>query len=213
MLKNALSVCTLRPLLLVMPFMLSACSGLSPSDLSRSSPGPDVEYMGWHCEGVTEGEVESSDNWSCSETLLRDGLVLSETPRADQVEASVENALIAKAPTRKASVKKAPIKKAPVKKALAARFPSFDISGSGYTLQLGAYGSQIMAERAADNIMLPGGELRIRDIISGERQLFVVVYGQYQTPEQAEVATEPLVVLNSGLNYWIRSIASMGRSN
>ena len=116
MLKNALSVCTLRPLLLVMPFMLSACSGLSPSDLSRSSPGPDVEYMGWHCEGVTEGEAESSDNWSCSETLLRDGLVLSETPRADQVEASVENALIAKAPTRKASVKKAPIKRHLLKK-------------------------------------------------------------------------------------------------
>ena len=203
MLKNALSVCTLRPLLLVMPFMLSACSGLSPSDLSRSSPGPDGEYMGWHCEGVTEGEVESSDNWSCSETLLRDGLVLSEIPRPDQVEASVENTLVAKAPIRKASVKKA----------LATRFPKFDISGNGYTVQLGAFGSQIMAERAADNIMLPGGELRIRDIISGERQLFVVVYGQYQTPEQAELATEPLVVLNSGLNYWIRSIASMGRSN
>jgi septal ring-binding cell division protein DamX len=206
MLKNALSVCTLRPLLLVMPFMLSACSGLSPSDLSRSSPGPDGEYMGWHCEGVTEGEAESSDNWSCSETLLRDGLVLSEIPRPDQVEASVENTLVAKAPIRKA-----PIRKASVKKALATRFPKFDISGNGYTVQLGAFGSQIMAERAADNIMLPGGELRIRDIISGERQLFVVVYGQYQTPEQAEVATEPLVVLNSGLNYWIRSIASMGK--
>ena len=78
-------------------------------------------------------------------------------------------------------------------------------------MQLGAYLSQALAERAADNMILPGGELRIRDIISGERQLFVVVYGQYQTPEQAEVATEPLVVLNSGLNYWIRSIASMGK--
>ena len=212
MLKNALSVCTLRPLLLVMPFMLGACSGLSPSDLSRSSPGPDGEYMGWHCEGVTEGEAESSDNWSCSETLLKDGLVISETPHSVQAEASVENSSVKKS-TKKAPIRKAPIRKALVKKAPAARFPKFDISGSGYTVQLGAYGSQIMAERAADNIMLPGGELRIRDIIAGERQLFVVVYGQYQTPEQAQVATEPLVVLNSGLNYWIRSIASMGRKD
>ena len=203
MLKNALSIFTLRPLLLSSFFMLSACSGLSPQDMSRSSPGPDGEYIGWHCEGV----AESSDDWRCSETLLKDGVVAS-------VESStVRTVPIKKALVEKALVEKALVKKVPIKKAVPARFPKFDISGSGYTVQLGAYRSQIMAERAADNIMLPGGELRIREIIAGEQQLFVVVYGQYQTPEQAQVAAEPLVVLNSGLNYWIRSIASMGRKD
>ncbi len=79
-------------------------------------------------------------------------------------------------------------------------------------MQLGAYLSQKMAEQAAeqaaDNIRLTGGELRVRDIVDAERYLFVLVYGQYSSRQQAEIATEQLIELNPGLNYWVRSIAS-----
>ncbi len=75
-------------------------------------------------------------------------------------------------------------------------------------MQLGAYLSQTMAEQAADNIRLTGGELRVGDMVDGERYLFVLVYGQYSSRQQAEIATEQLIELNPGLNYWVRSIAS-----
>ena len=224
MLKNALSIFILRPLLLLTLFLLSACSGLKSSDFSRQSPGPDGEYLGWHCEW----DVALRDNWNCSETLLKDGLVIAGSGAQLEVEAealkvgrsettaAVEQVAIPKASVNKALVqklplKKLPLKKVPLKKAPDTRFPKFDISATGYTVQLGAYLSQALAERAADNMILPGGELRIRDIVTSERRFFVLVYGRYQTRQQAEVASEPLVVLNSGLTYWIRSIASMGK--
>jgi septal ring-binding cell division protein DamX len=94
-------------------------------------------------------------------------------------------------------------------KALAEKILTFDISAKGFTVQLGAYLSQKMAEQAADNIHLTEGELRVRDIADGERYLFVLVYGQYPSREQAEVAVEQLIELNPGLNYWIRTIKSM----
>ena len=74
MLKNVLSIFILRPLLVLTLFILSACSGLKSSEFSRQSPGPDGEYLGWHCEG----EVALRDNWNCSEKLLKDGLVVVE---------------------------------------------------------------------------------------------------------------------------------------
>lgn len=209
MLKNALSIFILRPLLLLALFVLSACSGLKSSEFSRQSPGPDGEYLGWHCEG----EVALRDNWNCSEKLLTDGLVVVEPAAQVEVAAETEalevdsfeiTAAVEGGVNPKASVNKVPSKKAPD-----TRFPKFDISANGYTVQLGAYLSQALAERAADNMILPGGELRIRDIVTAERRFFVLIYGRYQTRQQAEVASEPLVVLNSGLNYWIRSIASM----
>jgi septal ring-binding cell division protein DamX len=86
---------------------------------------------------------------------------------------------------------------------------AFDISANCFTVQLGAYLSREVAERAADNISLSEGELRVRNIVDGERYLFVLVYGQYSSRQQAEIVTEQLMALNPGLNYWIRTIASM----
>ena len=218
MLKNALSIFILRPLLVSTLFILSACSGLKSSEFSRQSPGPDGEYVGWHCEG----EVALRDNWNCSEKLLKDGLVVVEPAAQVEVAAETEalevdsfkiTAAVEGGVNPKASVNKVHSNKAPSKKAPDTRFPKFDISANGYTVQLGAYLSQALAERAADNMILPGGELRIRDIVTAERRFFVLVYGRYQTRQQAEVASEPLVVLNSGLNYWIRSIASMRKGD
>ena len=96
-----------------------------------------------------------------------------------------------------------------VENTLVKNTPVFEISGNGYTVQLGAYLSQPMAEAAADKIVLSQGALRVRDIIVDERYLFVVVYGQFQQSKQAKAAAEQLAELNPGLNYWVRSIASM----
>ena len=73
MLKNSLGIFTSRSLLLSIVFLISACSGLGSSDSSRSSAGPDREYIGWHCQGA----IESSDQWYCSEQLLRGGELVS----------------------------------------------------------------------------------------------------------------------------------------
>jgi septal ring-binding cell division protein DamX len=210
--KNTLVRVTLRPLLLLTALFLSACSGLSPSDSSRSSPGLDGEYIGWHCEGA----IESSDNWNCSEQRLKGGELVSPPQIPAQVEAETLGSKSAE-PTETASdisiFEPEPDPELVTPESSAERTPVFDISANGYTVQLGAYLSQEMAEQAADNIRLTGGELRVRDIVDGERYLFVLVYSQYSSRQQAEIATEQLIELNPGLNYWIRSIASMRKQD
>jgi septal ring-binding cell division protein DamX len=215
--KNTL-VRTLRPLLLVTALFLSACSGLSPSDSSRSSPGPGGEYIGWHCEGA----IESSDHWNCSEQLLKGGELVSPAQIPSQVEADTLESKSAEPaePASDISISEPKPKPEPEpdselasSDSSAELIPVFDISANGYTVQLGAYLSQTMAEQAADNIRLTGGELRVRDIVDGERYLFVLVYGQYSSRQQAEIATEQLIELNPGLNYWVRSIASMRKQD
>jgi cell division septation protein DedD len=207
--KNTL-VRTLRPLLLVTALFLSACSGLSPSDSSRSSPGPGGEYIGWHCEGA----IESSDHWNCSEQLLKGGELVSPAQIPSQVEADTLESKSAEPaePASDISISE-PDPELATPDYSAELIPVFDISANGYTVQLGAYLSQEMAEQAADNIRLTGGELRVRDIVDGERYLFVLVYGQYSSRQQAEIATEQLIELNPGLNYWVRSIASMRKQD
>jgi cell division septation protein DedD len=207
--KNTL-VRTLRPLLLVTALFLSACSGLSPSDSSRSSPSPGGEYIGWHCEGA----IESSDHWNCSEQLLKGGELVSPAQIPSQVEADTLESKSAEPaePASDISISE-PDPELATPDYSAELIPVFDISANGYTVQLGAYLSQEMAEQAADNIRLTGGELRVRDIVDGERYLFVLVYGQYSSRQQAEIATEQLIELNPGLNYWIRSIASMRKQD
>jgi cell division septation protein DedD len=207
--KNTL-VRTLRPLLLVTALFLSACSGLSPSDSSRSSPSPGGEYIGWHCEGA----IESSDHWNCSEQLLKGGELVSPAQIPSQVEADTLESKSAEPaePASDISISE-PDPELATPDYSAELIPVFDISANGYTVQLGAYLSQEMAEQAADNIRLTGGELRVRDIVDGERYLFVLVYGQYSSRQQAEIATEQLIELNPGLNYWVRSIASMRKQD
>ena len=211
MLKKTFTIFISRSFLLSIPFLLSACSGHSPSD---SSPGPDGEYIGWHCQG----KIESSDDWNCSEQLLKGGELVSPVQvEAETVELNnseldnSELALDTSAPEAELDVEE-DVKEDAIEKPLIKTL-AFDISAKGYTIQLGAYLSQKMAEQAADNINLTEGELRVRDIVDGERYLFVLVYGQYLSRQQAEIATEQLIELNPELNYWIRSIKSMRESD
>ena len=217
MLKNFLGILTSRSLLLSIAFLISACSGLGSSDSSRSSAGPDREYIGWHCQGA----IESSDQWHCSEQLLKGGELVSPVQvEAETVESNfleinsseinspepAETVPDTKAP--KAGLVEEGAKDKPRTKVMA-----FDIGANGYTVQLGAYLTQAVAEQAADNISLAEGELRIRTITDGERYLFVVVYGQYPSRQQAEQVTAQLVELNPQLDFWIRTIASIRQAD
>lgn len=212
MLKNSLGIFTSRSLLLSIAFLISACSGLGSSDSSRSSAGPDREYIGWHCQGA----IESSDQWHCSEQLLKGGELVSPV----QVEAKTveSNFLEINSPepaetVPDTSVPKAELAEEVVKDKPLTKVMAFDIGANGYTVQLGAYLTQAVAEQAADNISLAEGELRIRTIADGERYLFVVVYGQYPSRQQAEQATAQLVELNPQLDFWIRTIASIRQAD
>ena len=205
MLNKTFATFISRSFLLSIAFLLSACSGFGPPDSSRSSQGPDGEYLGWHCEGA----IESSDNWNCSEQLFKGGSLVP--PIDVEVEAvepivlkPVEIALDTSLPEAELAAGKTSTQQIPSEKV-----PVFDISANGYTVQLGAYLSQDVAEQAADNIRLAEGELRVRAIVDGERYLFVLVYGQYRSRQQAEIVTEQLIELNPDLNYWIRTIGSM----
>ena len=250
MLNKTFSIFNSRSFLLSIPFLLSACSGHSPSGSSPGSPGQDGEYIGWHCQG----EIKSDDNWNCSEELLKGGElvspiqaepetveVLSSKVDSSEVDSSEvdsskldssevdeialdlsapqtelaldenirDESVVAKNTVDETAADESTVDKNTAGKALAEKILTFDISAKGFTVQLGAYLSQKMAEQAADNIHLTEGELRVRDIADGERYLFVLVYGQYPSREQAEVAVEQLIELNPGLNYWIRTIKSM----
>ena len=212
MLKNSLGIFTSRSLLLSIAFLISACSGLGSSDSSRSSAGPDREYIGWHCQGA----IESSDQWHCSEQLLKGGELVSPV----QVEAKTveSNFLEINSPEPAETVSDTSVPKAELVEEVAKDKPltkvmAFDIGANGYTVQLGAYLTQAVAEQAADNISLAEGELRIRTIADGERYLFVVVYGQYPSRQQAEQATAQLVELNPQLDFWIRTIASIRQAD
>jgi len=198
--------------------MLTACSSIS----ALPGAAPDEEYIGWHCEG----EVETTDNWNCSEQLMKGGVLVSQDqasantktssvnsestePSDDHSELELDETIEADQAKTVAESSMASGEKAVIENTLAKNTAVFEISGNGYTVQLGAYLSQPMAEAAADKIVLSQGALRVRDIIVDERYLFVVVYGQFQQSKQAKAAAEQLAELNPGLNYWVRSIASM----
>lgn len=217
MLKNSLGIFTSRSLLLSIVFLISACSGLGSSDSSRSSAGPDREYIGWHCQGA----IESSDQWHCSEQLLRGGELVS--PVQVEAETVEPNFLEINSPEINSpepaetvpdtSAPKAELVEEGAKDKPLTKVMAFDIGANGYTVQLGAYLTQAVAEQAADNISLAEGELRIGTIADGERYLFVVVYGQYPSRQQAEQATAQLVELNPQLDFWIRTIASIRQAD
>jgi len=220
MLKISFFTPSVRPIVASTFLMLTACSSIS----SLPGAAPDEEYIGWHCEG----DVESTDNWNCSEQLMKGGVLVSQNQaqasantkissvNSESNEPSDDYSKFESDKTIEADQAKTVVESSTasgentlVENTLVKNTPVFEISGNGYTVQLGAYLSQPMAEAAADKIVLSQGALRVRDIIVDERYLFVVVYGQFQQSKQAKAAAEQLAELNPGLNYWVRSIASM----
>lgn len=195
-------------LLALISLTISGCSSLG----SESAADTDKVYTGWYCEG----QINSDDNWHCSQGPLKAGVPISIPERQAEPEnmgAVVDTNMVpeegASEPIAEPSeeLSEEPSEEPITEPAI------FDISGSGYTVQLGAYLSQAMAEQAADKIILNQGELRVRDIVVDDRYMFVVVFGQYATRQQATAAAEQLNQLNPGLGYWVRTIASMRARN
>ena len=181
------------------------------------------EYLGWYCEA----DIDVSDEWHCSERLMSDALPIDKVPqrleKVPQREKKVPQRLgKVPMPTAKGRVveknlfEQAPEKQAPKKRVeqQVEQDPSssFDISADGYTVQLGAYLSQAMAEQSAAKIITEGGQLEVHNIIVGGQYRFVIVCGQHVTRQQAEIVGEQLTALNPQLDYWVRSIKSLRNS-
>ena len=179
---------------------LSACASIDSADAQAGAE----EYVGWHCDG----DINSKTNWRCRETALKSGV-----PLASKDDVNPSDNPPASAPKSSDTAVVAETVPASALESSASSVKPLDISADGYTVQLGAYLQQAVAEAAADRIIAADGVLRIRDLLSAERMVYVIVYGQYPTRQAAEVAAQELVTQNNNLNYWVRPIKSMRESN
>lgn len=187
---------------------LSACTFFD----DRSGAISREEYLGWYCEA----DIDVSDQWHCSKRLLRGALpieTLDKQPKDKQPIAKgqpAEKNLSEPAPQITLEQPAEPT----VNKSLDTNFNSdFNISADGYTVQLGAYLSRAMAEKSAGNIVTDNGQLIVQSIMLDGQYRFVIVYGQHQNREQAQVSVERLTALNPQLEYWVRSIKSLRNSH
>lgn len=161
---------------------LNACTTF---DIS-SGAGARGEYKGWNCTAASN----NSDQWHCTQGTIRDAEPVNSEPVNSEppLESKSQNK---KEPAVDKAVQQLPQQPVEI---------TFDISADGYTVQLGAYLSQAMAEQSADKIIVAEGELRVRNIISAGRHSFVIVYGQYPTRQQAQKAAEGIRALNPQLD-------------
>ena len=179
-------------------FNLSACTLFDDTSIGSLRQ----EYLGWYCEA----DSDASDQWRCSERLMSDALPIDKVPqRLDRVPTAKSEA------GKKNLYEQAP-KKIVEQKAEPDFDTGFDISANVYTVQLGAYLSQDMAEQSAAEIITDGVQLFVHSIIVGEQYRFVIVQGQYPTRQQAQAVAERLATLNPQLEYWVRSIKSLRSS-
>lgn len=174
---------------------ISACTFFDDTSGATSRE----EYLGWYCEA----DSDASDQWRCSRRLLSGALPIDKKPIAKSQ--SAEKNLIELMPNK--------IAEQPVEPIVNKSFDTnFDISADGYTVQLGAYLSQAMAEQSAGSIITDAGQLIVHSIIVDGQYRFVIVCGQYQTRQQAQASAEHLTALNPQLEYWVRSIKSLRNS-
>lgn len=188
-------------------FTLSACTFFDGTSVGTSRQ----EYLGWYCEV----DINLSDQWHCSERLLSDALPIDKVPqRLEKVPQPFKKAPQPAAKSQAAEIslsEQAPQENVEQQSELNL-YTNFDISANAYTVQLGAYLSQAMAEQSAARITTDGGQLTVHNIIVGGQYRFVIIYGQYPTHQQAKVVAEQLMTLNPQLDYWVRSIKSLRNS-
>lgn len=179
---------------------LSACTFFDDTSGAISRE----EYLGWYCEA----DIDASDQWRCSKRLLSGALPIDKQPIAKDQPA--EKNLSELAPQK---ILEQPVEPT-VNQSLVTNFNSdFNNSADGYTVQLGAYLSRAMAEQSAGNIVIDNGQLMVQSIMLDGQYRFVIVYGQYQSREQAQAIAERLMALNPQLEYWVRSIKSLRNSH
>ena len=91
-------------------------------------------------------------------------------------------------------------------------FDDFDINARGYTLQLGAYIRSSFARKTAREYDLDPAQMWIGDVITSDRPLVVLVYGQYPSIEAATVGGEQLQQQIPELQFWVRSMRSLRKA-
>jgi hypothetical protein len=181
-------------------FNLSACTLFDGPSVGTARQG----YLGWYCET----DIDVSDQWRCSERLMSDALPIDKVPqRVIKVPQRLKKVPIptAKSQSIEKGLLEQTLKERVEQKTEQYFYTDFDISADGYTVQLGAYLSQAMAEQSAAKIISEGGLLVVRN----SQYRFVIVYGQYSTHQQAKAVAEHLTTLNPQLDYWVRSIKSL----
>jgi septal ring-binding cell division protein DamX len=186
-------------------FTLSACTLFDDTSVGSMRQ----ESLGWYCEA----DIDASDQWRCSERLMSGALPIDKSQSLETLPQPAEKVPMQTAksqPVEKNLFEQAP--KKIIQKKVEPDFDTFDISTNGYTVQLGAYLSQAMAEQSATKIINNGGQLFVHSIIVGGQTRFVIVQGQYPTRQQAQAVAERLITLNPQLEYWVRSIKSLRKS-
>ena len=182
---------------------LSACTFFD----DRSGAISREEYLGWYCEA----DIDASDQWRCSKRLLSGALPIEAVDKQPIAkDQPAEKNLSEPAPQITLEQPVEPT----VNQSLVTNLNSdSNISADGYTVQLGAYLSRAMAEQSAGNIVIDNGQLMVQSIMLDGQYRFVIVYGQYQSREQAQASAERLMALNPQLAYWVRSIKSLRNSH
>lgn len=181
---------------------LSACTLFD----DRSGAISREKYLGWYCEA----DIDAIDQWRCSRRMLSGALPIEPIDRQPIAkDQPAEKKLFEPAPQK---VLEQPVEPT-VNQSLDTNLNAgFNINADGYTVQLGAYLSQSMADQSAGNIVTDAGQLIVKSIMLDGQYRFVIVYGQYQSREQAQTSAERLWVLNPQLEYWVRSIKSLRNS-
>lgn len=182
-------------------FSLSACTFFDDTSTAKARE----EYLGWYCEA----DFEAGDQWLCSKRLLSGALPIGEIPIK---EVPRDDGPIAESPPAEKSLFESAAEEIAQQSVGPVVDKDFDISADGYTVQLGAYLSQTVAEQFAGDIVIGNGQLLVQGIVVAGQNRFVIVYGQYQTRQQARTSAERIADLNPQLDYWVRSIESLRNS-
>ena len=186
-------------------FAVSGCSSLN-SELAGEA---NAVSIGWYCQA----EGDSSANWDCSQRRLRGGIpVESERTSIKNHEVFQGTAAVPSMGTPEPQPASDNIGDQETPLQDGNEPAAFDISARGFTVQLGAYLSQTAAGQVAERIILPAGSVIIQNIMVNNQHLFALVWGQYESRQQAQQNVKQIVELNPELQYWVRSIASMRNS-
>mgnify|MGYP003322827130 FL=1 len=184
--------------LLSMPIIfLSACG------LSKSATKLDVnaDDTGWHCSA----NAQLSPTWNCVQnTNQKHKLVATKDMITDSSDSKIDllanDALIIGAEPDISSTKQ-----------ISVSHNRTMIAHDSFQVQLGAYSSRKLAVMAAQKFVF-SEELRITQLWSKQRSVFVILYGYFSSRDKAEQAVLFLTQTSPDLAYWIRPTASIDKA-
>lgn len=184
--------------LMFMPIIvLGACSSSQP--LTKFDANGD--YIGWHCSGKNK----SSSTWHCVQNTDQDHqLVASEEIPTGSTDLKTERSPIDPSITANDSNQSSTEE---IEKQQNTTINPY----GGFQVQLGAYSSHNLAIRAAHKLSLTQ-DLRITQLWSKQKPVFVILYGHFSSRDKAEQEVLLLTQTNPHLTYWIRPTASIEKA-